>query len=121
MLFLDESLSITLLPYCLINYFSLPFQVIHPVHQVPEFKVRPSFRALKSEASVILLFLSWVLPINVAVVEHMNSDKISHFSVHDFPFTKLECQVFILFLLLRGLGVVLDILQVELSRVVKYI
>jgi len=57
--------------------------------------MRACLRALEVQPA-LLVFVLWLLPVDVAVIEHVDSNKISHLRVHLLSLAQLEGQILIL-------------------------
>ena len=57
--------------------------------------MRACLGTLEVETPVVFLVVR-LLSINVPIVEHVDSNKISHFVVHLFPLAQLEGEVLVL-------------------------
>lgn len=62
------------------------FKVSHSSNQVDKFEVGASLRTLVSEAAILIGLVCWFLPIEIAVVEHVDADEVGHFVIHFFTF-----------------------------------
>lgn len=69
-----------------------------------------SIRALIGEPTLLLVFILRLLPFNIAVIKHVNTDEVRHLIIHFFSLAKLERQIFILFVLLRILTILSKII-----------
>ena len=79
--------------------------------EVHKFEVTAGVGALV----VLAAFLSFL----VSVVEHMNVDKVLHFSVHHFPFAKLELHKLLL-VTFAGERVVVEVFKEQVGGVVSH-
>ena len=70
-------------------------------------------RALLSEAALLLTFFL-LLSVDVAIIEHMDSDEVGHFVVHLFALAELESEVLI-FLSVARLSVLLQIIHNQIG------
>jgi hypothetical protein len=59
-----------------------------------------SLGTLVSQTTILIGLVSWLLPIEISIVEHMDANKVRHFIVHFFSFTKLKCEILVFFVLL---------------------
>lgn len=94
----------------LINYIPLLLQVPHSAYKVYEFEMWTSVGALIGETTFLLIFILRLLTFNIAVIKHVNPDEVRHLIIHFFSLAKLECQIFILLVLLGVLTVLSKII-----------
>jgi hypothetical protein len=87
-------------------------KVPHAPNEVEELKMRASIWALVSEPTVLIGFVLLLLSVQVTVIEHMDAYEVSHLVVHLLSFAKLKGKILVLLILLRLLGVFLQILKV---------
>ena len=116
LLLTNSFLVLVFLFYRVIDHVPLLFQVTHSPNKVYEFEMWTSIRALIGEPTLLLVFILRLLPFNIAVIKHVNTDEVRHLVIHFFSLAKLERQVFILFVLLRILTILSKIILNQLGR-----
>lgn len=119
-LLLHFLLSLVFLSDGLINSTPFLFQHLYLALQVSEFKMTPCFWTLIVQPSFVVALAS-IFSVSVAVVEHVNTNEVSHFGVHFFAFTELERKILIFFLFVAWVGLFIEIIKLQFSRVVQNI
>lgn len=116
---LDLLLSFILFLDSFIDHVSLLFEHADSVDEVHVLEVAARLGALVVETSFLVAFVSF-LSISEPIVEHVDSDEVSHFGVHFFSLAQLEGEVLILVVLVKGFGIILEEFKEEVSRVAHH-
>lgn len=69
-----------------------------------------SLGALEVKSSFCVLLI-WVFSISVSIVEHVNSNEISHFVIHLLSFAQLEGEVFVFIFLMAWIGFFYEVVE----------
>ena len=113
-------LSFIFLPDRFINDTPLLLQPPYSAEQIYEFKMAASFWALVSQATLLVCFF-FIVSVQLAIIQHVDSDEVGHFIVHFFAFTQLKCQVFIIFIFVAALWVFNKFVKQKLCWIFKNI
>lgn len=68
-----------------------------------ELEMSTGHLALKVETSILVCVLRVLLALQVAIIEHVDTNEVCHLVVHHLALAKLECQILIILIFLRCL------------------
>ena len=118
LLVFDEFLPLVLLPYRFVDDRALLLQDADATKQIVKLEVRAGHLALVVEAALLVVVLGSLVALEVAVVEHVDLNKVNHLIIHDFALANLESQVLVVLVVLRRLRIFANIVKNELGVMV---